>query len=152
MTAITAVSAGVKDMADGSLRITFEFDPRYAPDAYALFGSRGRNVAIAALKDGVMLPAQPEPTSIKPKEPKEPIGALCQWCVLRCNEPEFWEFLNQTMELARVRNNKEAAELIKYLIGIDSRKDLDVYPGKGVKFNSLIRHPYQKWLIARGKS
>lgn len=143
MTALTAISAGVKDMADGSLRITFEFDPRFAPDAYALFGSRGRTVAIAALKDGVPIPVQPEPE-------KEPIGALCQWCVLRCGEPQFWEFLNVTFESAdEVIDSRDAGDLVKFLMAIDSRKELDLLPAKGAKFNSLIRHPYQKWLIAK---
>lgn len=40
MSALEAASAGVKDMADGSLRITIEFEPRYAKDAFALFGAR----------------------------------------------------------------------------------------------------------------
>ena len=42
MSAIQAASAGVKDMADGSLRITLEFEPRHAKDAYALFGARAQ--------------------------------------------------------------------------------------------------------------
>lgn len=49
MSVIQATSAGVKDMADGSLRITIEFDPRFAKDAFALFGARGTPVALAAL-------------------------------------------------------------------------------------------------------
>ena len=49
MNAIQASSAGVKDMADGSLRITLEFEPRYAKEAYAMFGARGTAIAVAAL-------------------------------------------------------------------------------------------------------
>jgi hypothetical protein len=49
MSVLQGSSAGVKDLADGSLRITIEFDPRFAKDAFALFGARGTPVALAAL-------------------------------------------------------------------------------------------------------
>jgi len=47
MTAIQAASAGIRDMADGSIRLTLEFEPRYAKEAFTLFGSRGTQVAVA---------------------------------------------------------------------------------------------------------
>jgi hypothetical protein len=150
MTALVAVSAGVKDMADGSLRITFEFDPRFAADAYALFGARGRNVAIAALKDGVPIPAQPEPEKA---ELREHIGALGKWCVMRCGEADFRLWLNETFEAEnaeKVETAHEAGDLIKFLLNIGSRKEIDQTPELTEKFKAEILRPYQKWLIARG--
>lgn len=70
MSALEAASAGVKDMADGSLRITIEFEPRYAKEAFALFGSRGTPLAIAALQVGYAAVVEPE------SEPKG--GALAK--------------------------------------------------------------------------
>lgn len=49
MDAIQAVSSGVRDLADGSLKITFEFEPKDAINAFKLFGQRGTAVAIAGL-------------------------------------------------------------------------------------------------------
>lgn len=67
MSVIQATSAGVKDMADGSLRITIEFDPRFAKDAFALFGARGTPVALAALtQQATIAHAQAEAVAPKP--------------------------------------------------------------------------------------
>jgi hypothetical protein len=74
---IEAASAGVKDMADGSLRITFEFEPRHAAEAFALFGPRGRAVAVAALKDGSAAVKEPEPEKPKGGEWAKLAGIWC---------------------------------------------------------------------------
>lgn len=70
MTALQGFSAGVKDMADGSLRITIEFDPRFAKDAFSLFGSRGTPIAVAALTSGASVAASQSEVVAEPK--KEP--------------------------------------------------------------------------------
>ena len=142
MSVIEAASAGVKDMADGSLRITFEFEPRFAAEAFALFGPRGRAVAVAALMDGAKAVKEPEP-------PKEPIGAICQWLVMRCNEPDFWRWLNIDLSYS-VGNENQAAEAVKHILGVTSRKDVDGNPEAVECFHSYIRRPYQAWL-AKGK-
>jgi hypothetical protein len=49
MSVIQATTSGIKDLADGTLRISFDIDPRFAQEAYKLFGARGSSVAIAAL-------------------------------------------------------------------------------------------------------
>lgn len=142
MSVIEAASAGVKDMADGSLRITFEFEPRFAAEAFALFGPRGRAVAVAALMDGAKAVKEPEP-------PKEPIGPLCNWLVIRCKEPEFWHWLNADLSY-HVRSEEDAAEAVKHILGVTSRKDVDGNPEAVECFHSYIRKPYQAWL-AKGK-
>jgi hypothetical protein len=150
MTALQAASAGVKDMADGSLRITIEFEPRYARDAFALFGARGTQVAIAALMDGSIHAQKPVagiPTS-EAEPPKEPIGDCCRRAVQWCKEPLFMLFLNQTYPAPDhvVATEKEAAEAVMALCSVNSRRELDTDNEGNKAWHRLIREPYRLWL------
>ena len=139
---IEASSAGVKDMADGSLRITFEFEPRHAAEAFALFGPRGRAVAIAALKDGAAKVAEPE----KPKG-----GEWAKLAGMWCADPDFHAFLNQTYpEDDHVENAEHAAMAIRSYCGIDSRAQLDADPLALEMFNTFFRTPFMAWMKQRG--
>ena len=173
MSVISASSAGVKDMADGSLRITFEFEPRHAADAFALFGPRGRAVAIAALKDGhgAVVDEQPETGNpVTPnvgnsdiEKPRERLGDLAWRAVQWCKEPEFADFITAKFYDLHpsglpgtpvVNPNGSSEEFCKFavqaLCGIESRKELDANEDAKRLFNQLIRGPYQKHLMARG--
>jgi hypothetical protein len=142
---VQAASAGVKDMADGSLRITFEFEPRHAAEAFALFGPRGRSVAIAALKDGH---AAVQADMGNPITGKTPIGPLCMLSVKWCKEPEFWKWLETDPENA-AHSEKGAAMCVTTICGVDSRKDIDINPQAAKIFHRQIRGPYSKYLIAQ---
>ena len=147
MSALQAASAGVKDMADGSLRITIEFEPRYARDAFALFGARGTQVAIAALKDGSFL-AQPAPDpEAYPDlpQPRVRLGEACYWTVMRCNEFSFLAFLNSKYVFDG-STAKEAGDLVKRVCNVKSRKDLDTDPEANKTWNREIRQPYADYL------
>lgn len=93
-------------------------------------------------------PVQPT----KAEKPKaSPIGDLCRWSVIRCGEPTFWEFLNTTFPSAdTVASEDEAGDLLKFVCNVKSRKDFDTDPKARAYFDRLIRHPYQKWVIAKG--
>lgn len=49
MTVIAASSVNVKTMADDTLRLTVDIEPRHAQEAFAMFGSRGTPLALARL-------------------------------------------------------------------------------------------------------
>lgn len=145
MTAIPASSVSLKTMADGTLRMSFDIEPAQAKDAFALFAAPGTPVAIAALKQGYEAKSDEQP--VQPVSvPK--IGPLGYWLVCRCNEPEFWAFLN---ELGYVCNNgADAAAIVKIIAQVKSRKDVDGDAGAEYRCNQSIRYPYQKWLLRRG--
>lgn len=134
MTAIQAASAGIRDMADGSIRLTLEFEPRYAKEAFALFGSRGTQVAVAALKDGTYLEKPPEP-------PKEELGKFCKLAVQWCRDEQFQIWAN-------VENKNAAKEYILATCECDgnSRKELDEVEKCGAIFDEFIRKPYMAYL------
>lgn len=158
---IEASSAGVKDMADGSLRITFEFEPRHAAEAFSLFGPRGRAVAVAALKDGAAAVA--EPVVEKPKG-----GQWAKLAGMWCGDADFYRFIQPLYDIhmggegrghgdlmigVDVKDIPEfCANALKVLCEIDSRVELDNDPVALARFNVVIRYPFQKWMIARGIS
>jgi hypothetical protein len=124
-------------MADGSLRITLEFEPRFARDAYALFGSRGTPVAVAALK----------PASSKPEAPKG--GPLAQWVAMRCQEPDFqvWIANRYPTEWSYAPGNSSeevAAAVVRDVCGVDSRAELDSNPKAAARLHKQIREPYKE--------
>ena len=143
MTVIQASSAGVRDMADGSLRITLEFDPRHAKDAYALFGTRGTPVAVAAItQEAAQEQAQKE--TIEADKPKG--GPLAKLAGMWCNDKDFWKWANQADGVGLiVSNEKEAVEFIKYVCNIESRSILDHNTIAANIFHEKIRIPYMEW-------
>jgi hypothetical protein len=148
MSAIEASSAGVKDMADGSLRITVEFEPRFAKDAYALFGARGTPLAIAALKTGYAVAGEPSvKESLTPETPKG--GALAKLAGMWCADKTFQAWLETDPDNAAP--NESGATLCLYaLCEIESRRELDHDPAAAERFNRLIRGPYMKWRASKG--
>lgn len=95
-------------------------------------------------------PVQYPPGAVVPadKDMKPAIGPGAYWLVLRCREHDFWAFLNHE-KAGDVTNAEDAALLVKFLLGVESRKEVDADPRKQRLFDSLIRHPYQKWLVRR---
>ena len=146
MSAIQATSAGVKDMADGSLRITLEFDPAYAKEAYALFGARGTPLAVAALN---LQASQAQAQQETIEEAKG--GFLSQWLAMRCNEPKFWEFIEcEIAENTTTCSNKQEADvLVKMALDIDSKRELDNDKEAEQRFHEIIRKPYAEWLVGK---
>ena len=133
-------------MSDGSLRITFEFEPRHAASAFALFGPRGRAVAIAALADGSVLerPAEPEPAQ------REPIGDACYRAVQWCKDPEFWEWIRYTSDgrgFGSCTTESSAKLFIQETCGVQSRKELDTDNEANKAWHREIREPYRLWLL-----
>lgn len=143
MSAIPAASVSLKTMADGTLRFTFDIEPAQAQDAFRLFAAPGTPVAIAALQVGYAAAKEPEP-------PKEPIGPLCKWLVMRCAEQEFWTFLNKEKGGPAINKQSEAEHFVKHILGVTTRKEVDTDKGKTFLLDTVLRHPYQRWLVRRG--
>lgn len=84
-----------------------------------------------------------------PVEPK--IGPLGYWLVLRCNEQEFWRWLEtEVTDGNPVESSDEAARAVKLYMDVKSRKDIDGNPAKERQFHEWIRGPYSRWLLRRG--
>lgn len=142
-------------MADGTLRVTLDVEPNAAQEAFRLFGSPGRGVAIAALKDGraaIERPAEPIKTP-KVRAPRvmgedalakwHELGPLCQAAIKWGQHDEFQKWL-------KVDNAAEAEARIKTICNVESRKQFDEEEDAGRRFKHFIVGPYQKHMQSRG--
>ena len=150
MSAIPASSVSMKTMADGTLRISFDVEPSHAQDAFKLFAAPGTQVAIAALKDGSFLeqsaPILPNSTELKPRAQ---LGDACYRTVLWCNEPSFWDFLNSCPLRYGLRvalGPATAADKVRDICNVKSRKELDTDPEANLIWHREIRQPYADYL------
>jgi hypothetical protein len=161
MSIIEATSGTYRSRVDGTIVLSVEISPIHAKEALELFGMPGTSIALAALKDGHAAVSDkrtgdnldviqgrhfvvgiPElPISDKPGQ-----GPLCKWLVLRCKEPQFWEWM---MGSPNGLNEQSATNRVKDILGIESRKELDGDQHLEDKFHKLIRIPYSKWLERR---
>ena len=139
MTVIESSSSSARTMADGTLRLTVDIEPRHSQAAFALFGAPGTPMALAALKSAK---ADPKPVG----------GELAKWCAIRCGETAFQRWIQE-------RHLKEweaapgatpatwAASVIRAVCGIESRAEFDNDPAAAARFDRLIRRP---WIDAAG--
>lgn len=138
-------------MADGSLRIEVEVEPKDAQAAFALFGRPGAPMALAALKEGYAAVGN-EPKSPKPEE-KPKGGLLSQWAAMRCAEEPFQKWIASEYPAAfediegppLVR----AAILIRKICSIRSRAELDHDTDAAELFRKYILHPWQKHYLTQ---
>jgi hypothetical protein len=151
MSVIEASSVRLQTMADGTLRITCDVEPRFARDAFALFGSPGVPMALAALVAHKTQSVSDNAASGAPVSDKPKGGLLSQWCAMRCQEPEFQEWMRATYpnQWAHAAAKHEldadtAAEVVRNVCRIGSRADLDHSDAAAKHFDAHIRHPWQK--------
>jgi hypothetical protein len=140
MSVIEGASVAVKTMADGTLRISVDVEPRHAQAAFALFGAPGVPMALAALKVGAAAEAKCD--EVAPAAEAKPDKPIARWLALRCKEPEFQEWLREAGEEgARVR--------VCDICCVQSRGDIDGDPVAEALFHRHIRGPYSKHNLAR---
>jgi len=139
---ITASTVNVKTMADDTLRLVIDIEPRHAQEAFALFGVRGRPVVIARLTNEVAQKAIAAEAEPKPKG-----GLIAKWLGMRCAEPEFREWLISEFGCAfPVLTEQEAAELVRRLCHVKSRAELDNNAEAATWFHEHIRVPYAEYV------
>lgn len=155
MSALEAASAGVRDMSDGSLRITIEFEPRHAKEAFALFGARGTPLAVVALAVGYAAAGAPVISKTATTRP----GPLCEWLVRRCGEAEFFAWIAPVYHAyigdVSPEEFTKPADFCRHAVMVlcdcdESRKEIDADTRKAQLFHERVRGPYSKHLAARG--
>lgn len=132
MTAIAASSVKTSTLVDGTLRLTVDIEPKDALDAFTLFRKPGTPMALAALKSAS-------------SKSEKPLGPLCQWIVIACQDAAFQRWLS--LEMGRpVQNEVEAKEIVCNTCGIESRRELDENEAAAKIFHMKVREPYARWL------
>lgn len=162
MSAIPCASVSLKTMADGTLRISFDIEPKDAQDAFKLFAAPGTPAAIAALAVGYMskndgdIDTSPERVqkTAESVHDKPKGGPLSKLAAMWCGDPEFWAWINgmEGMEEStwEITTSDDASSWVRSMCEITSRAELDHDGIAAEKFHRLIRGPYSKYLQARG--
>jgi hypothetical protein len=149
MSVIEGSSVSVKTMSDGTLRLSIDIEPRNAQAAFALFGAPGRAVALAALKDGSAAITSESASEVKEKQQKG--GEWAKLAGMWCADSEFWTWLNYERGFGgKVSSPDAAAIALREFCGIASRIELDTDHAALARFNKEIRHPFMRWMTARG--
>ena len=130
MTAISATRRTGRELADGTLRVQFDIEPRDVPQFHKLFPSVDTPVAIAPLvRDFERRPEAPK------DQPKG--GAGAKWLAMRCAEPAFWEFLAPMSSGNAPTNEAAAAIVVREYLQIASRAEVDTDPDAKARFDEL---------------
>lgn len=140
MSIIEAASVGIKTMSDGTLRITCDIEPGNAQAAFALFGSPGTPMALAALKVGHAIPKdEQKPISEQTNSPQKG-GTLAQSAGIICGE---FAFKNYALHKGYT-GPEGPADLIRNFCGVISRAELDHQPTAAARFARLMEK-YRDW-------
>lgn len=151
---IEASTVSIKTMADDTLRLTIDIEPRNAQEAFALFGMRGSPVVIARLTPEAAIASQQAETvaanTVARVEAEKPKGGdLARLAGQFCANPVFRAWLSHLAD-DEATNADEAAEAIRVTCGIESRAELDHNPDAAAIFHESIRKPFAEWCRARG--
>ena len=138
MRAISAAVAGFRVLADGTVRVTVDIEPKDRIEAMTLFGAPGQPLALAALQVGH--------AAVKDEPIK--VGPLCREAVELCKLPAFQEWIalltnDNTSEGGYMSEDRAKKSLCLYL-QIDSRKELDRDDFVRDEFTQRIRMPFMK--------
>ena len=139
---IPAAYTKLSTLADGTLRIVLDVEPRHMADAFALFAKPGAPVAIARLTDEAAVAADQPADSPLPASPpasdRKPV-ALASKVATAIERIEFFDFLADqdaydglrervTDDLAphggEITAQAIAEEMVKRLCGVTRKRDI----------------------------
>lgn len=135
--------AGWSETHTGGCKVTFWLPSSEDLDAFRALTVRKGNAAghrfMAALVE-IGEDEQPVTTHLD-EESKHKLGPIAWWMVQRCAEPEFQAWIT---ELYGYGNASESAarEIVLYLCGVNSRKDIDGDKIAATRAKTVIMKPY----------
>jgi len=134
MSAISGTRRAMKEMADGTVRVQIDIDPRFRNEFFNLFGQIDMPVALAPLvSDFEKSTSSSEAVLDKPKG-----GPLARLAGRLCQDAEF-------LFWADVGGEDDAAAWIRNLCGIQSRSELDHDKRAAEIFHREVRKPFLEW-------
>jgi hypothetical protein len=87
--------------------------------------------------------ARIDPKATKPKLSGKDLWRASSECAMLCKEPRFWEFLIKCYQW-ECCNENEAMVIVRTILGIDSRADLDRDAEATVRWSNMKDY-YEKW-------
>ena len=139
MSAILATSGAIRTLVDGTLRISFDVEPKDAADAFAMFGKPGSPAALARITNEAAVEHDRKAQAQAPAEPLErkPM-ALSSKVALTCQSTSFQAFLiaerrpdwSEANSLLCHRDGEAppnlliAAEVVRLICRVNSRSEI----------------------------
>lgn len=134
---ISGTRRAIRERVDGSLVVQVEIDPRFKADFLRLFPDIDAPIALAPLVADFEQ-REPEKVEVTTKG-----GPLAKLAGMLCNDSDFQRFIE-------ARDSDHAAELIRSLVGVKSRAELDSDMNAAAEFHRVIRSPWLKYRASRG--
>lgn len=143
--AIWGVTSGLKTMADDTVRITIDINPRYFTEACNQFGKRGIEVALARLVQGSTVEYERKDPIDQIKEMNQHLvdqeidgvvvrsngsvqrvkgGELSKLCARFCQSQEFQEYFSRLTGWD-IDSEERCTQAIKSYLAIESRAEID---------------------------
>ncbi|UIY58124.1 hypothetical protein [Burkholderia cepacia] len=142
--AISGTRRAIKEMADGTIRVQIDIDPRFRSTFWALFPNIDMPVALAPLEANF--------EQQEPKQEAQKGGALAILAGRLCADERFHEFVENTYGRVWTTTypNEDIAQWMREQCGIDSRAELDHNEAAALRFHQVIRGPWQKYCQQKG--
>ena len=136
MNAIAGTHRTYSLLADGTLRIKIDIEPRHVAQFHAMFPGCDLPVALAPLVYGIPEASEPEPIPEAQLEVEKPKGGnLARLAGTLCKNPAFQEMLNAS-------DDESAAQIVREVCGIESRSELDHDDAAAEIFHERFRKPF----------
>lgn len=144
---IQASTVKISTMADDTLRLVIDIEPRHAQEAFALFGQRGMPCVIARLTQEAATAAQQAETvagkaDVPAADEKPKGGDLARLAGMLCANPKFHEWTG-------LCSAEDAAQFIRHECGVESRAELDHNEAAAQAFHRNVRLPFLAWQEGR---
>lgn len=141
--------AGYSDSSRSGPRVTFRLAER--EDLAAFIGAEGKRYMLALVEIGDDEQPVPQPKPEKAKPPR--MAPLCEWAVMRCKEEAFQRWVIDVAQhryqigfTVGMSPEQIAADFIRQISGVASRKELDTDKYAPHRMKVLIMQPYGEWL------
>lgn len=134
---ISGTRRAMREMADGTIEVKIHIDPAHRKSFMENFGQIDMPIALAPLVADFEQ-REPEKVEVTTKG-----GPLARLAGMLCNDPEFRLFMGAS-------DSDHAAELIRELVGVKSRAELDSDMDAAAEFHRVIRGPWLKYRASRG--
>jgi hypothetical protein len=134
---ISGTRRKVQELADGTLRVLVDIDPRFKADFHRLFPSIDTPCALAPLALDF------EKLSKYPEEQKG--GELARLAGIWCKNPDFQQWLSKKHP-GHSFNEGDAADWIRKTCRVNSRAELDSSSNAGWAFHTQVRGPFMEYM------
>lgn len=158
MSVISGTRRGMKELVDGTIRVQIDIDPIHRAEFFAAFSRIDMPVALAPLvanferikpvddakhieHENNIEPSNNKVSTVSTtaSTPHQKGGELAKWAGILSNDPYWWEWLGEYLNLERPLESEQfAAAALRSHLKIESRAELDHNPISAIEFRNMM--------------